>query len=684
MNSAASESLLTAPERNADESRSLMVLFPPQTKIKIMSYIRTQQSLSRLSQTCRDWYETATRELYTRDAKRHRSFAIKWMAAHAVDDQTTASAIRTLKISRRWGGQIDAVQQLQHLSQSNIERLNKDQIMYKTSTALHFAVVLGNMRLVETLLDVKASPTIPCRRLDLLLESMGSEEVLRRDSYFQSVFRKVRFIAVFPIYLAFLKNDPHMCKLLVKHGAGREAKIIPHHIFCFSDFRAMSILHFAAADPTKDYRQWQCLFDGFGEYIDEFCGPSYFNGTPLHVALKSGCTQGMHLAVESGADKEAENVHSSTPLYEGIPEIPYCTTDYQKTFEKPITCLRKFVELGASVNPEGDSVLMIAVGIYASNPVNQPNMRELIYFLLDHHADVHGTNRRNSSNVVNEIALYCHSSRYEDPLARELVKELLSDLVNRGLNLTIPAPGLPSPLYRVLNASKAKRNWLFDFLCEKGATIHEDEVDTAFLRWCEISRLWEMIGYTWWRKHQGQEDKFLLKWCENPYNGWWWQHVKQIPSIDVTLAYEVAFKHKDRQLYYILTHLPLAAPLDGLLVRVAFEAKPLWSWRLVVHRKFEEKSLASLSFDKGENMIHLTVRKYVAERCYSTMEAVLAVLHLRDKGVNMSSPNSLGQTPLELLLKMGSCNHDVLELVSLLEGKTKVFNMTIPELRKRM
>ncbi|CCE29175.1 uncharacterized protein CPUR_02866 [Claviceps purpurea 20.1] len=532
------------------------------------------------------------------------------------------------------------------------------------STSLHFAVFLGNMRLTKTLLDMKASLTIPCS--DLLPTSMGSEEVLRRISYFHSVFGNVHFGAPLPILLAFLQSDPDMCKLLVEHGAGREATIDYLH----DDPEAMSILHFAAADRTTDYRQWQCLFDGFREYIDE-PSPQQFQYTPLHVALINGCTQGMQIAVESGANKEARSISICTPLYMGIIGIPYRTTEYQKTFEKPISCLRKFVELGGSVNPEGDSVLVLAVNIYAPNPVNQPNMRELIYFLLDHHADVHGTSRWNNSNVVNEIVQASTSFHHEDPLARELLEELLSDLVDRGFNIRTPAPGLPSPLYHVLHNNKAKPKWLFDFLCENGATIHEREVDLAFLRWCEMFRWWRKNANSAWWKHQGQEDEIFLKWCEDPYNAWWWQHVKQISPQTVTLAYGEAFK-RTRQLYNILTHLPLAAPLDGLLVGVAFEAEQLWSWRLVVHREFEDNFLATWSFGEGENMIHLTVRKYVAESCYTAADAVLDVLHLRDKGVNMTSPNSHGQTPLELLLRLGSCKSDFAQLVSLLEGNMSI------------
>ncbi|CCE31790.1 uncharacterized protein CPUR_05645 [Claviceps purpurea 20.1] len=673
MGSAAREAdmdIMTQKE-HTDEATSPMVLLPLEIKTQILSYLSTQESLSCLSQTCRAWYGPATQELYTRDAKKHTSFAIKWMAAHAVDDHTTDSALRTLKTSRRWGGQIDAVKR--RLLPRDGTALNKDQIMYETSTALHFAIILGNMRLMETLLDMKASLRITCR--DLPWKTMGSAEVLRRANYFQFVLGDTKFGEAFPIFLAFLKNDPHMCKLLIEHGAGREALIFKAD----NDHAFMFILHFAAADPTTDYRQWQCLFDGFREYIDEPC-QQYYKYTPLHVALRRGCTQGMQIAVECGADMEAGDVYSYTPLHVGIRGTLYHVfecIEYMKLkpVEKPMTCLRKFVELGASVNPEGNSVLVLAVVIYVDDPVYLPNMRRLIDFLLDHHADIHGTHSHENKTVLNEIIkaiLYYH----QDPPTQELVKKLLIDLGDRGLNLRTPAPGSPSLLYRVLKCREARLEWLLDLLCEKGATVHENEVDIAFIHWCMIPHLWRTNEYNAWWQRYGLKHEIFQKWCEDPHNAWWWKHAKRISAYAAKHAYGVALNYEYRKLYNTLTHLPLPAPSDRTLVRQAFKSKKLWSWRLVVYHKFEDKSLATLTFDKRENMVHLTVRKYVAQSCYSTIDAVLAVLHLRDKGVNMSSPNSHGETPLDLLLRSGSCKDDVLELVALLEGKMDVESWT--------
>ncbi|CCE31794.1 uncharacterized protein CPUR_05649 [Claviceps purpurea 20.1] len=691
MGSAAREAdmdIMTQKE-HTDESTSPMALLPPETKMQIMSYISTQQSLSRLSQSCRAWYGPATQELYNRDAKEHTSFAVKWMAAHAVDEQTTDSALRTLEISRRWGGEIDAVKL------DEAESDNEDQMIFDESTALHFAVLLGNIRLTETLLEMKASLAIPCSDLLWKSQSMVSEEVLRRVSYFLSVlgdYEDTVCRSAFPIFVAFIQRDADMCKFLVEHGASRTAMNVD--FYRLPEPTVMSILHFAAADRTTDYRQWRCLFDGFREYIDEPCLRCKY--TPLHVALQSGCTQGMQIAVESGADKEARDSAGRTPLSIGVLGIARgCLAD-SSTVEERTMCFRKFVKLGANINPEGDSVLVLAVQRYAYTPypISQPFMRRLISFLLEHHADIHGTLGPQNTTALNEIIngiLYYD----QDPPIQELLKVLLSDLVDRGLNLTIPTPELPSPLYRV-SCRKTNPEWLFDLLCEKGAIIHEYEVDEAFLRWCEIPRLWETNKYNAWWQHQGQEDEMFLKWCEDPYNAWWWQHVKHISPDAATQAYGAAFKHKDRQLYDILTHLPLPAPSDSLLVRVAFEAMWVWSWRLVVHRKFEDNFLATFSFDHGENsmfwqglqgdnMIHLTVRKYVVESCYSAADAILDVLHLRDKGVNLSSPNSHGQIPLDLLLELGSWKNDFLELVALLEekmGVQEVLQTTTLKLRK--
>ncbi|KAG5915807.1 hypothetical protein E4U61_004268 [Claviceps capensis] len=106
--------------------------------------------------------------------------------------------------------------------------------------------------------------------------------------------------------------------------------------------------------------------------------------------------------------------------------------------------------------------------------------------------------------LVKEIVKYDH-----DPPTQAFLKELLNDLFDRDLNLTIPDPRFFSPLYRVLRHGKGKPEWAVDLLCENGATVHEDEVNFAFISWCETSRLWETNKYNAWWQHQGQEDKIF-------------------------------------------------------------------------------------------------------------------------------------------------------------------------------
>ncbi|CCE31800.1 uncharacterized protein CPUR_05655 [Claviceps purpurea 20.1] len=657
MNSPAREARVMAPERDTDESRCLMALLPPETKMQIISYISTQQSLSRLGQSCRAWYELANEELYKRDSRENNSVAIKWMAAHAFDEQTTDSAIRTLEISLRWGGEIDAVRQ-HHYSRSD----TTEKRMYDTSTALHVAVFFGNVRLTKTLLNMKASLTIPCPALSWA--SMGTQQLRIRFAYFQKVIKNWHVSPVFPIFLAFLKSDTDMCKLLLEHGAGREAMILGTE----TSPQVMSILHFAAADPTTDYRQWQCLFERFREYIDE-PSPRVDALTPLHVALRADCTQGMQIAVEFGADKEARNGFSHTPLS----SVALETTDkHPMTFEERTVCIRKFVELGASLESEVDSLLLVAVQSYVPDPVKYPLTRQLIYFLLEHRTDIHGTGGWQNTNMVNEIvdAILDHGDHSE---SLELLKELLRDLVDRGLNLTRRSPGLPSPLYRVLNNYNVDHEWLIDFLCDNGATIHEQEVDRAFIHWCSTTRLWETNKYDAWWLHQGQEDEIFQKWCEHPYNAWWWQHVENIWPLDVTEAYRVALGHKDRQLYDILTHLPFGPESDDILVLLAFHSPSMqpWAWRLVVLLEFEDDFVATWYSHGGENMVHLTVHRLIDRKCdrYSVADAIQDISYLRDKGVDMTARNWSGRTPLEVLLNSEPNEDGISELAALLEGE---------------
>lgn len=279
-----------------------IVLLPAEIKISIMSHLDKLATLSRLGQTCRTWYEVANEELYKRDARENSSFAIKWMTAHAVNKQTTEAALRTLDISRRWGCQVNAIQPYN-------PREQEERMTYESSTAFNMAVALGNVSLAVKLLEMGAHHDIPCSTVDWIL---AQPRTLWRIGYFQRVLAPFKVIWLgknFPLYMAFMKGDVHMCQLLLERGFDRVAMIVGSK---HSDrlFR-ISILHIVAADPITDYGQWRFFYDRFREHINEPC--MEMNLTPLHVAMMSGCGQGVHNALETGADKEARNSDMQTP-----------------------------------------------------------------------------------------------------------------------------------------------------------------------------------------------------------------------------------------------------------------------------------------------------------------------------------------------------------------------------------
>lgn len=282
-----------------------MILLPPELKIDIVSRLDEPAALSRLGRSCRIWYEVANEELYKRDARENNSFAIKRMAVYARDEKTIDDAIRTLKISRLWGGQIDAVGPALTSQQTS----NRTQRIHAL-TALGIGVALGNVPLVESLLDEGARHDIPC---SIMSSSLPQSLRFRyRVRYFKEVFKDYfRSDNALPIFLAFLRTDLDMCHCLLERGVERDAMIVgsgPHST-------RISILHFVAADPTRECGQWRFFYDRFREHINEPC--TAMNLTPLHVAMMSGCVQGVYDTLEYGADKEARNVDLQTPIMMG-------------------------------------------------------------------------------------------------------------------------------------------------------------------------------------------------------------------------------------------------------------------------------------------------------------------------------------------------------------------------------
>ncbi|CCE27139.1 uncharacterized protein CPUR_00611 [Claviceps purpurea 20.1] len=512
MDSVAREAWLMAWKRQLRKSRCPIVDLPPETKSHILSYLPLS-SVSHLSQSCRVWHQSALPELYTRDAKECDSFAMKWMAAHAVDERTTETALNALKISARFGGQVNAFN-------SDFSQQCEDWMLDESSTALHHAVSVGNLRVAEKLLDMGARHDISCLGARWVWEGY-----IRRLNHFENVFRAdCIFGQWLPIFLAFMQDDSAMARLLIDRGAGHEAMIANS---CTGSTTHISILHFAAVDTTEAIFQWRFLFERFREYKNERCTEE--NDTPLHIALKCGCIQGMQAAVETGADMEARNTSLLTPLAAVVRQLGIVYTE-DGTIQNHMRCLREFVKLGASVNPDGDSVLADSIEHYWANPAMWPDMMLIINFFVDQGADPNGTSLTGSHVASQLVRAICEAK----PSERKVLKNLLSNLVARGLDLTTQSSGWDSTLNTVIQQPDAQPAWLFKLLCSKGATIHNDDVGAFFLRWCQIPRLW----------------------AGNQYDVR--QHAEQISPAVARDAYKIAFSYNTSTLYDLLRRIPLA------------------------------------------------------------------------------------------------------------------------------
>ncbi|KAG6001190.1 hypothetical protein E4U43_001391 [Claviceps pusilla] len=292
------------------QPRCRMVSLPPEIKRHITRNL-SMKTLARLGQCCQSWFLFTTPELWSRDAEEGNSFAMKWAAAHAVDDETTEIALRILTRSSTFGGQVNAIQREFPTQHGNMT-------LYETSTALHHAIAIGNLRIATRLLNMGARHDIPCSGPRWVLKATGAPWLKTRLDDFKSFYPgRYAFGQWLPLFLAFIRSDHKMAQLLISRGACRDAVLIhPNAVIT----TPISILHFAAANKNKDFDQWKFLFSSFSGYINEACTEAHY--TPLHVAMRSGNTQGMQVAVQTGANMEAQNRALRTPLVEGVSQVP--------------------------------------------------------------------------------------------------------------------------------------------------------------------------------------------------------------------------------------------------------------------------------------------------------------------------------------------------------------------------
>ncbi|KAG6010535.1 hypothetical protein E4U21_005886 [Claviceps maximensis] len=618
--------------RQSYRPRCPLNVLPLEIKRNIIPYL-SLQDLARLNQCCQSWFILTDAELWRRDAKFRNSSAMNWAVAHAVDDETTRMALKILQKSAQFGGQVNAIQR-------EFPDRMRGATFYQTSTILNRAVAMGNLRIATRLLEMGARHDMPCSGPRWVFCATRATWLRKRVDDFESFYgRRQEYGRWLPLLVAFINSDHKMGQLLIRWGASRDAVIVPHDLF--TEF-PISILHFAAANKAKDFEQWTFLFDTFAAHINENCTMNNAKQyTPLHVAMMVGNTQGMQLAVKTGANMEVQNPVTRSPLIESILRIPSLGQGTRKRKEH-MDCIRKFVELGASVNTERDCVLVPAIGCCRGDLMSCSDVRALIDFFLDNGADVNG---HTTSGTTPLQALIMAILIREDspPPERKVLRKLVHDLVKRGMDLTLLTPGVSSPLYMVMLCRNAQPAWLFRLLCTEGATIHRAEVNDFFIHWCQQKRLWGQRG-------QGNYDV--------------WQHAPIISTEAVEFAYTKAFASDNPSLYNTLTRQRLARPSNNKLVQLAYHSKKKWCWRKIVECGFAG---AFILQNRKENMLHLTVRVYQNVPDYSAQNASRDITRLLKNGADITLQNVDGKDPLELFLALDSEKEDSLKLLAALD-----------------
>ncbi|CCE30150.1 uncharacterized protein CPUR_03998 [Claviceps purpurea 20.1] len=631
---------LTAWKREPSEAGCHLALLPLELKLLIMSHLNAS-GFSHLGQTSQFWYHFVIPKLYTWDASVGNSFAISWAASNAVDEISTRAASRTLNISQLHGGQVNEIQQ-------GFPREVEGLTYFETSTALHLAVVKRNWRIANRLLEMGARLDIPCSGDRWFWCATGSDvyEPWARLRYFGALFEgESAFGPWFPLFLAFFQNDPITAEALITQGASRDAMMITSQDGTAS---RISILHFAAADTSVNLDEWRFLFDAFPEHINEVCTEK--NITPLQAALRSGCIQGMKILVQNGADTEANPGSSRTPLVELVDRLRFIDP-LSTRLQRHLTCLWEFVRLGANVNPDGDSVLVSAILYFMSSPVNYGDAKRVIDLLLEHGADpnsisyngLHGMGSY-ASNVIHELVAAILLLE-ADATAMEILRTVLSDLFDKGLDVTTTEPWLPSPLATAILNRDAQPEWLCNMLYEYGAKMHGREANAVFLHWCYTPRLWN---------HYDVSD---LAWRISPST--------------VTLCYRAAFSRDTSALCDTLVRMPLAAPLDhGRMARAVFRSEKKWAWRTMVGLEVQGDSITWV-LNSGENMLHLTVRFFDAVLDYSAAETIDDISRLIRRGVNITLPDIDGHNPLELFRHLAIVKAGASDVLEFLEGEVE-------------
>ncbi|KAG6020914.1 hypothetical protein E4U41_002682 [Claviceps citrina] len=601
---------------------------PVELKRMVMSNL-TVEGLARLGRTCRFWYNATTPELYTKDAKEGHSYAMSF-AARAVGARETEAALRVLDLSARFGGSPNT-------SHSVFAKREGVVSMKQKAVSILYAAMTGNKEIVRKLLDLGARLDKPCSGTGWAMRLMGTPELAARLRHFGSFYPgRIGYGRWYPLFLAFIRDDHVLGQLLVEAGAPAHATLSTNHQGPV-ELRQTSILHFAACNKANNFDKWEFLFEAFAGDINDISAEDMY--TPLHLAMKSGSIKGMEAALRAGADYEARDFDFHTPLMVGIKRIPFIG-NHGFVRQQHMSCIHRLVGWGADVNPDGDSILVPLFANYQSTLMISSDVEDLLYFLLDHGADINGRSITGSTPLREMVTAII--SMTGAPAIISVLRRILRNLVRRGMDLSSPRWSRDSPLFTVMKNQDAQPAWLFNFLWKNGAVIHDREIDDFFLKWCHIPRL----------HGRGQYDM--------------WQHAASISAGAVETAYKIAFEMETPTLYNLLVQKPLRQPPVGRVVMAAFLASQPWGWRKIVASPIDENFFTTPQAFH-ENLLHLTVRAYNNMAKYTTAEAMEDVMTLIKRGVSVTHTNTMGHSPADLFDFWLPVKSDVSNLVELVK-----------------
>lgn len=593
------------------DTRKFLVTLPQEVRYMIFEHeTLTQRDLFNILLASAYTRYEVKEVLYKKDARQGNSSAIAWAARVSASPRYRDSVYKTLDLSIRYGGNVDALQ-----------RRPRDEVAF--ATAFHIALANGTVGFAEELIALGASPSTFSRRLWKFLGAPRGGDVhdAVAAEYLVRLMRRKRIENHYtlPLLPALLRAGTGFTKLMFKFKPrGVLAVSKPEDLPLPNErpndnLRAYTAHHLLISDDIQK-SEWKGIL---GQFPDEITVLDPASGmTPLMKALERGDEIVTEYLLGCFQNYDILSPIGWTAMTYAVKGATVFDTPKKRDWSSDIVTEMLDKDADPNAGTQSYPLQIALMGLFDhidSDPKHPQRLKELISTLLSFNADAN-LRVAHQATIGQEFFL-----KMPSPIPK-LMREVFCEILSHGFQASNYLPDGTSMLSKLFQPAADKQK-LAEKLLEYDAHLAPREIDDAFLQW--VNR-----------------DKGV------PTGLKWETYANQLTQGVINRAYLRVIETKDQERYNWLK---------------TWCRPPTNTNRIVIHSIKNEfwnrNEIFSLPFNPAwRSRQNCSYAHFVIDRLYhprySEAQAIADIQALTQKGVMLAWKNDHGSTVHDVLRRL--------------------------------